>query len=124
MTHQLRLKHRWEQIGVNTVHRADFQGSLSVAGLVKLGLPVQRHPLFGQWHKLLALAGEGEAMTALFPLKEPEAQFLFQGFQLAGQGGLGDKQCLGRRGDAAVAHNGQKGLHICVGHGVPPYITK
>lgn len=81
---------------MNAVHRADFQGSLGVAGLVKFGLPVQSHPLFGQRHKFLSSGGEGQLMTALLPLKEAKAQLPFQGLELPGQGGLGDKQCLCR----------------------------
>ena len=113
---QLGLEHGGQQVGVNAVHGADFQRGLGVAGLVKLGLPVQGHPLFRQRDKLLALAGEGKLVTALDPLKEPEPQLPLQRFQLPGQGGLGDKQRFRRSGNTAVPHNGQERLHISVGH--------
>ena len=66
------------------------------------------NPFSGDGDKGGALRRQGDLMDALLPPHQLRAQFFFQSSQMGGQRRLGDVECPGRGGDAAVLHDGKK----------------
>ncbi len=109
-------EHGWQQIGADTAHGPHPQGPAPVPpgqipGLLPHLPPLLRHldevlPLFRQLQPALAPPAD----------QQDAAQLLLQGPDVTAHRRLGDIEPLGRAGETAGLHGGQKYLDLLMCH--------